>query len=481
MRYFVSFFFFTVYLFGFDYHLKPYTISDGIHCFFGLSAQASQENGGNTINSCYVETEEGYIVIDSGPTYAYAQDSYAIMEKQKKLPVKYVISTSSDEVHILGNSFFKEQGATLIGPKNYQKHLKENKELELAKKISEDAIKNTRLVPLDSYLEGDSTIVLGGVKVDIKVIENDDEHLVVHIESKKILFAGDMVFNNQIVPLKEKRSLVVWQNGLQLLRSLVWDDIVSSHGYMTERSAVKHTESYLALLKSEVTKRIEHGESLEEAIKSVKLSSFSEDRLYDFWHPKNVASVYAELKSNKSLDSQLPVAPITITPKEKTVKHKTSKPKVKKTVKKRVVKTKVVKSKPKPKPKSKKITKKMVPNINYVSFNTAMKRAKAKHKIIFIRVRSTSCKYCDQLDATMKHSSKVKSIVNKYFEIVKIDIDSERVPLDIRIGSTPMIIFIRPNDKKILMELPGIRALGELLEILKEAVDDGHKGGYLKP
>jgi len=466
MRYFISCFLFTVYLFGFDYHLKPYTISDGIHCFFGLSAQANKDNGGNIINICYVETVEGYIVIDSGPTYSYAQESYEIMENRQKLPVKYVINTSSNEVHILGNSFFKEQGAILLGPKNYQRHLKKNKELELANKVSEDAIKNTRLIPLDTYLEGNSTIVLGGVKVDIKVIEHDDEHLVVHIPSKKILFAGDMVFNNQIVPLKRKRSLVVWQSGLKMLSGLEWDDIVSSHGYLTRRSALKNTESYLALLKSEVSHSIQRGESLEEAIKSVKLSSFSEDRLYDFWHPKNVESVYNELKSNESLDRQLALSQSTS--KEKRVEKK-------------VVKLEVVKSKPKVKSEQKKITKKSVPNINYVTFNTAMKRAKVKNKIVFLKVRSTTCKYCDQLDRVLKHNRKVKSIINKYFEVVKINTDYDSVPFDIRIASTPMLIFIRPNDKKVLMELAGIRALGELLEILNEAVDDGHKGGYLKP
>lgn len=168
MRYFLSFLFFTLYLFGFDYHLKPYSLSDGVNCFFGLPSSISEVNGGNMINSCYVETKDGYIVIDSGPTYSYAQSTYAIMEKQKKLPVKYVINTASDEVHILGNGFFKEQGAVLIGPKNYKRHLLENKKLLISEKISKDAIHNTRLVPLDNYLEDDLALLLGNLKVNIK-------------------------------------------------------------------------------------------------------------------------------------------------------------------------------------------------------------------------------------------------------------------------------------------------------------------------
>ena len=39
------------YLYGFIYHLKPYKISDGIHCFFGLPSQVSHINGGNMVNS----------------------------------------------------------------------------------------------------------------------------------------------------------------------------------------------------------------------------------------------------------------------------------------------------------------------------------------------------------------------------------------------------------------------------------------------
>lgn len=472
MRYSISFLFFTFYLFGFEYHLKPYTLSEGINCFFGLSSKANKDNGGNMINSCYVETKEGYIVIDSGPTYRYAQNTYEIMEKQKKLPVKYVINTSSDEVHILGNSFFKEQGAILLGPKNYKRYLNQDKEPKLTQKISEDAFKNTRLVPLDTYLEEDSTILLGGIKVYIKPIKNDDEHLVVYVPNKQILFAGDMIFNNRIVPLKDRRSLLVWQEGLVFLSQLPWNDIVSSHGYMTRRSALNYTEDYLALLKNGVTKSLQDGKSVDETIKSVTLPSFRHDKLYDCWHPKNVATVYTELKNSMNLDTKKADLAINLTSAKKTVEDKSTHRKVKKVTEKKVVTVK---------PKLEEIKKELIPNVKYVHFTTAIKHAKAKEKIVLIKVRSTTCKYCDQLDRLLTNNNEVKKLLNKYFEVVKVNTDYDNVPLDIRIVSTPTIIFIRPSDKKVLMALPGIRALGELLEILNEAVDDGHNGGYLKP
>ena len=461
MRYFLSFIFFTFYLFGFDYHLKPYTISDGINCFFGLPSNISKDNGGNMINSCYIEAKGGYIVIDSGPTYSYAQSTYEIMKNQKNLPVKYVINTSSDEVHILGNDFFKEQGAILIGPKNYERHLILNKKLLIADKISSDALLNTRLIPLDKYLEDDLTIVLNNLKVDIKKIKNDNEHLIVHIPSKKIVFAGDMIFNNRIVAFKNNRSIIVWEEGLELLQSLSWDDIVSAHGYMTRRSALKNTQSYLSLLKSEVKSSILSGESREDAIKNIKLSAFSEDRLYKVWHHKNVASVYDEFKKMQKFKTKKVAMTTNLVSKN----HSRERMEVEKRIKKDIVETKL----------------KKIKDVLSVSFRTALTNAKSKKKIIFVKVRSTTCKYCDRLDSVIGSDNAVKNILNKYFEVVMLNSDYDVIPYDIRIEHTPTLLFFKPDSKEPLMNLTGIKALGEFLEVLEEAVDDGHRGGYLKP
>jgi thioredoxin-related protein len=65
--------------------------------------------------------------------------------------------------------------------------------------------------------------------------------------------------------------------------------------------------------------------------------------------------------------------------------------------------------------------------------------------------------------------------------MVVVNGDDEEIPLGLRVQSTPTLIFIQPKNKRVLMQLVGIRALGELLEILNEAVEDGHREGYLRP
>jgi glyoxylase-like metal-dependent hydrolase (beta-lactamase superfamily II)/thioredoxin-related protein len=460
MRYLISFFIFSIYLFGFNYHLKPYKISDGIHCFFGLPSQVSHVNGGNMINSCYIETTDAYIVIDSGPTYLYAQEAYEIMKKIKQLPVKYVINTSWDEVHVLGNQFYKELGAELLGPKGYKEHLESKDTLSLKAKLSKDAFANTRAVALDKYIKREKVLKFEKMNVNIKILEGDSSHLYVYIAEKNIVFAGDLIFNNRIPVLNNGRSLVRWLVELDKLSSLKWSDIISSHGYMTRRSALKNTKSYLSLLKSQIIQELKNGNSRRKILENVKLSSFSEDKFYKTRHHRNVVQAYDELK-------------VLIEESTKTGSTNELSLKIAEELKKIEV-SKIIE------PKSN-FFPTQHDNVKYKKFSQAINIAKRKNKIVLIKVRSTICKYCDQLDGIIERNSKVKKILNKYFELVKINTDDEDIPMNLIVRSTPTLIFIRPNDKKVLMQLSGIRALGELLEVLNEAVDDGHNAGYLIP
>ena len=464
MRYLTIFFFFAISLFGFDYHLKAYNITDGVSCFFGLPSQVSYVNGGNMINSCYIETSKGYIVVDSGPTYSYAQEAYRVMEKRKKLPVRYVINTASDEVHVLGSEFYKEQGAILVAPSDYKEFLEEKESLVLSRLLPPEIMSHTRMIPMDKYISKDKQIVLGDLTLDIRTVKGDKRHIYLYIKDKKIVFAGDMLFNNRMVPLKYGRSLEVWEKGLAELEALEWRDVVSSHGYKTRRSALKHTKNYLSSLKSMVLKGLKDLKNKQEVLERAELDAFKDDRQYAYWHPMNVASVYDEFKEkrkkfdkNKSLLSKM-----SDEIKKLHVKQK-----------KKLAKVKIDKRKNRPKPKA--------ISVKYVNFTTAIKKAKREKKIVLIKVRSTTCKYCDQLNRVIEHNNRVKKLLNRYFEVVSINSDSDEIPLGLLIQSTPTLIFVQPHSKKVLMNLQGIHALGELLEILNEAIDDGHAGGYLKP
>jgi len=467
MKYIISLLFFSISLFGFDYHLKSYNMADGVDCFFGLSSTANEINGGNIINSCYVKTKEGYVVIDSGPTYSYAQQSNRVMMQKDRLPVKYVINTTAEEVHILGNNFYKEQGAILLGPKEYKKYEYKN-HFKIENSITRDAFQNTRVVPLDQYIDFDDTIYVGGVGINIiKIIEQNDRYLVVNIPSKKIIFVGDMIFNNRLPSLKSGRSIIRWLKGIRKIEGMPWQRLISSHGVHTKYTAIKNTKSYLTILKNTVAEKIEEGIDKHSIIENTKMFSFMDDNLYDKCHKENVALVYNELYKIKQRESKK---------LDNIYKYKEAEPKIES---KKPIKVKKIKIK---KPKVKKRTKKVVrePNIRYYSFSQAISKAIANRKIVLIKIHSDNCPFCKALDNTIRKNNEVKRLLNQNFVMVSLNNSRDELPLGIEVDVTPSLAFIRADTREVKMIIPGIEALGELIETLKEGISDGHRGGYLK-
>ena len=477
MRYLWSLIFFTLSLFSFDYHLKSYTITNGVECFFGLSSQVNEINGGNIVNSCYIETDDGYVVIDSGPTYSYAKQAFQVIKEQKSLPVQYVINTSAEDVHVLGNGFYKEQGAKLIGP-SYYKEYEQKSEIDLQKHVSKNTFTNTRIVPLDTYITGSLTITIGGVDFHIlKAEKKSDRYLMIHIPSKEILFAGDMVFNNRIPPLKNNRSLQSWLNSLKEIEAIPWKRLISSHGIKTKYSALKNTNSYLKILYDEVQSCIQEKLTLEACQNRVKMYAFIEDRLYDVWHTHNVATAYKQLQNSKpnTLSSLEPIEESL----KKIVKQDSSKEELSKAVIKKTppLAPKAVEKKVSP-PKPKPITRE--PNVTTYSYSNAIRKAKRDKKIVLLKIRSNNCPYCDELDSIIRSNNTVKRLINRDYIMVNKNISLEKLPLGIEVRLTPSLAFIRPDTQQVVMIIPGIEALGELIDILKEGAQDGRSNGYLK-
>ncbi len=239
----------TVYGVSFEYHLKPYTVTEGVSCFFGLYGDAKEENGGRVVNTCYVESSEGYIVIDSGPTYQYAQQAYNAMQEVNPLPVKYVINTTVQDTHVLGNEFYQEQGAKLVGPESYYKLFNQDITSTISHKISKDAFFNTRLVPLDSYIKKNKEITVGDVTLEVKQFNRENgRHLVAYFPKKQIVFVGNYVSNGQAPDMDKQYSLKSWKETLSEIENLSWNYLISSHGTKIDRTALVNTKKYLNFL-----------------------------------------------------------------------------------------------------------------------------------------------------------------------------------------------------------------------------------------
>lgn len=287
-----------IFLWGFEYTLQPIKVADDTYCFFGALENITKENGGNMVNTCFVQTKQGFVVIDSGPTYAYAEQAYAQMQKIEKLPVKYVINTHDHDDHWLGNSFYKSKGALLIGPRTYEKNVVVGMETRMQRTLGNELYGKTQIVKLDTVVDNNLTIYVGSKIFEIKQLvemAHTQGDLIVYLPDEKVIFAGDTVFNGRITSLRDG-SLIGSIEILEQIDALHPKVIIGGHGYETDENATKVLKGYLLTMKEEVQEALDNDVSMEQITKQVTMSKYKNMKLYDVLHSRNVFEAFRELE-----------------------------------------------------------------------------------------------------------------------------------------------------------------------------------------
>lgn len=286
-------------LFAFDYKLEPKKVSENTWCFLGKTEAPSKQNGGFMSNHCYVNTGKNYVLIDAGGTYEIARQSYEAISKIAKLPVHTVILTHEHDDHWLGASFHKaEFNSNLIGSSLINKNYTKNSKTRMFKTLSDDQIKNTKIVKLDKIITEATSFKVDNTEFKIipigtKAHTSDD--LFVYVPNNKTLFSSDLVMNGRITSNRDG-SVIGQLKAVEMMKDMGFENLVPGHGHDTSKNAIKETEEYFTLLKQRVLKAVEDEVGVQEATKVVKMEEFKDKALFDQLNKRNVFDAYGELE-----------------------------------------------------------------------------------------------------------------------------------------------------------------------------------------
>ena len=292
------FFLAVVHLQAFEYGLKPVKVSDEIYCFFGKAEAMNRHNNGNMVNSCFVDMKSSWLVIDSGPTYAYAKESLAVMKKIIPLDVSYVINTHIHDDHWLGNGFYKKHGAKIIGSYVFKSHINPNETTRMQKNISKVAFKKTEIILPSIFIHKDRTLRVGDNVVKLIHLMGSGHSrgdIIVHIPKLKVAFAGDLIFNSRILSLRDG-DINNWMNQLKGLESMNLDYLIGGHGKLSSKDSLLMTKKYLSLLKNAVQKLLDEGKDIDEAVATVDFKEFKKIPMYKELHKRNISKAYQTLE-----------------------------------------------------------------------------------------------------------------------------------------------------------------------------------------
>lgn len=283
----------------FDYKLKPKQVAENVWCFFGALDKPTKENAGFMVNNCYIKTNDGYLVMDTGPSYQFAKQSYEAMQKIADLPVKFVVNSHNHDDHWLGNDFYKKKfNAMLIGPESINTNYKEGDKTRMYNILPDNAIKGTHIIKLDEIIKKAKILTFGGeefqiIPMDIRAHTGDD--VFIYMPKRKVLFAGDLVMNGRITSGRDG-SVIGQLKALAMMKKLDWKVLVPGHGLITDATAMDEANLYFTLTKDRVLEAIEDGVDATEINEVVKLMEFKDKAMYDILNARNVGFAFEELE-----------------------------------------------------------------------------------------------------------------------------------------------------------------------------------------
>lgn len=292
----------TVGLFGQTYDLKPIKVTKDITCVMGDLNPPTNENRGFVSNVCYVNIGDSLVVLDSGPTYKFAEDFYALMKKEyPKLEVSYVVLSNYHDDRIQGASFFKNKGAKIVGHSTINDDIKENgSKFERMKSILLPEIYDGTEVIFADTLVDDQYKIKGSDKIltIIKPSEASEEKSDIAIYSKNdsFLFVGNIVFNGRLLSYKETSDIDGWIEAIENLAKIDAKYLLGGHGKEYDKNSYQASLEYLKTMRADVKKAYENGVDLLEIKEHVDTKRFNYLRHFDQLNTLNITTYYNQLE-----------------------------------------------------------------------------------------------------------------------------------------------------------------------------------------
>ena len=274
-------------------------VAPGVWYVQGLSALGSSANQNFISNAGFVVTPAGVVVIDALGSPALAQRLIGEIRKVSALPISHVIVTHYHADHIYGLQVFKAAGARIIAHRAAREYLQSDtarlrmqaSRQELAPWV--DA--QTRLVEADEWLDGDRTLTIGGVPMEIRHVgpSHTPEDLVVYLPRQKLLFAGDLVFRARI-PFVGQADSKQWIKALDVLLGFDTTVIVPGHGPVSTsaREDMQLTRDYLIHLRTTMGTAARNLDPFEDAYKAADWSRFDKLPLFRVANRMNAYNTY---------------------------------------------------------------------------------------------------------------------------------------------------------------------------------------------
>ena len=282
----------VVSLAGFDYGLKARALADGVYVVEGSNADFSVANGCNIINTGFITTGAGVLVINTGVSRRYGEQLRALIARTTREPVVQVIALNLHPDYFLGNQAFADvplaaTSTTRAGMQREAKAYEDN-----LYRLCGDWMKGTE-ARLPTQTLGPGPLRIGRREFELREF-NGHTHsdLVLIDKSSAVVFAGGLIFADR-VPTTPHADAVAWLRTLDLLAGQKLATVVPSHGPVHEgQRGLQQTRAYLQWLDSSFSRWAQAGWEVNEVLRASPPADFARWAAWPAEYTRNVAHLY---------------------------------------------------------------------------------------------------------------------------------------------------------------------------------------------
>ncbi|MGE7098713.1 quinoprotein relay system zinc metallohydrolase 1 [Pseudomonas fulva] len=277
----------------FDYRLAPRQIAQGTWVLEGSTDNFQKANGGNVVNTAFIVTDAGVVVIDSGPSKRYGEAMRQAIAGVTDKAVIEVLLTHHHPDHVLGNQAFAEVPIAALAGTTELLRQQGDAMTENMYRLVGDWMRGTEVVlPTEVVQPGRREV--GGHRLRLLGLAgHTGADLAIFDETTGVLFAGDLVFYERALTTPNSPGLDVWQRDLDTLQALPWQQLVPGHGPVASDSRpFAQMHDYLRWLDGLMREGAEQGAYMVEMIRSPVPERFAAISLTRYELIRSVSHLY---------------------------------------------------------------------------------------------------------------------------------------------------------------------------------------------
>lgn len=276
-----------------DYRLEPRQIAADTWLLEGSTDNFTPGNGGNIVNSAFIVTDAGVVVIDTGPSKRYGEALRQAIALVTEQPVVLVLLTHHHPDHVLGNQAFSDVPiAALAGTQTLLAEQGEAMSENMYRLVG-DWMRGTE-VRLPTHIVEAGVRQVGNHRLRLLALRgHTGADLAIFDESSGVLFGGDVLFYQRALTTPNSPGLGVWLDDLDQLQALPWRLIVPGHGPVSADAApFEQMRDYLGWLDGLLRDKAASGAEMNEVFRAHIPERFAQISLTRFELIRTVSHLY---------------------------------------------------------------------------------------------------------------------------------------------------------------------------------------------